>query len=104
MVFQRKLRRETLAFRQRKLKDTEDDDVADQESDPDFIDPSDANKDDEIKETIEDTDGQSLTEQPKATEKPKTAKKLKPGIARLKTFTQEKYGTEKHGGEKEDQS
>ena len=38
MMFQRKLRRETLAFRQRKLKDPEEEDQGDQESDPDFID------------------------------------------------------------------
>lgn len=36
MRFQRKLRKETLAFRQRRLKDENEDDAGDGESDPDF--------------------------------------------------------------------
>lgn len=99
MVFQRKLRRETLAFRQRKLKDKEEEDGGDQESDPDFIDESDEDENGKEKETNE--NGQ---EAEPGQQKLKPIKNLKPGVARLRAFRQGKYGAEKQSVFKDDRS
>lgn len=76
MMFQRKLRRETLAFRQRKLKDPEEEDQGDQESDPDFIDQLDEDQKDKNLEG----------EEAKEIQITKPTRKLKPGMERLRAF------------------